>query len=245
MVSRFRKGTKHLITKVLGRYFWIFVENQLCADIANFIVFNQIEGDYLEFGVWRGDWFADFYAKISREWKNFHNHARLYCHEIDELWFQRKQFVAFDSFKGLPSVTTTDTPIHSAKEGIYSQPKRSFIKNIRRRGVDLDRVRILEGWFSETLNNESKQRLGLEKAAAIFVDCDLYESAVPVFKFISDFVHTGTVIIIDDWFRYEGDPRKGIQRAFYEWSEGNSQWTFAEIARCSANRIAFVCLDRR
>ena len=67
MVSKFRKGTKHLITKVLGRYFWIFVENQFCADIANFIVFNQIEGDYLEFGVWRVDWFADFCGEISHE----------------------------------------------------------------------------------------------------------------------------------------------------------------------------------
>lgn len=238
-----KKRIKHAVLKATRPYLGMFIESQFCVDIANFIVFNQIDGDYLEFGVWRGDWFADFYTNILRESKNYIKHARLYGHKIDESWIQRIRFFGFDSFEGLPSVKTRDTPIHFAK-GVYSSPKQFFIWNIGRKGVDMDRVGIVEGWYSETLNELTKQRLGLKKAAAIFVDCDLYESAIPIFQFINGLIHNGTVLIIDDWFRYQGHPGKGIQRAFHEWAESNPQWVITEIARCLANRIAFVFSDR-
>ena len=47
------------------------------------------------------------------------------------------------------------------------------------------------------------------------VDCDLYESAVPVFKFIEPFLQESTVIYIDDyWSDYRGNPKRGVSKSF-------------------------------
>jgi hypothetical protein len=58
----------------------------------------------------------------------------------------------------------------------------------------------------------------------INVDCDLYESAVPVFNFIEPLLQEGTVIYIDDLFAgYKGSPNKGVALAFLEWQK-ESRW---------------------
>jgi len=56
------------------------------------------------------------------------------------------------------------------------------------------------------------------------IDCDLYESAVPVFNFIEPLLQEGTVIYMDDMFAgYKGSPKKGVAKAFLEWQE-RSRW---------------------
>jgi hypothetical protein len=58
------------------------------------------------------------------------------------------------------------------------------------------------------------------------VDCDLYESAVPVFKFIDPLLQEGAVIYIDDLFAgYKGSPSKGVARAFLEYQR-KTRWRF-------------------
>ena len=67
---------------------------------------------------------------------------------------------------------------------------------------------------------------GEPKIALATVDCDLYESAVPVFDFIEPLLQAGSVIYIDDLFvGNRGDPRKGVARAFLEYRK-HSPWRF-------------------
>jgi O-methyltransferase len=47
----------------------------------------------------------------------------------------------------------------------------------------------------------------------IWVDCDLYESTVPVLDFITEYIQDGTVIIFDDWYSFRADPDRGEQKA--------------------------------
>ena len=64
------------------------------------------------------------------------------------------------------------------------------------------------------------------KAALITVDCDLYESAVPVFKFVDDLIQEGSIIYMDDLFAgFKGSPMKGIARAFLEYQQ-KTKWRF-------------------
>ena len=61
------------------------------------------------------------------------------------------------------------------------------------------------------------------KASFINIDCDLYESAVPVFSHIDDLVQEGTILYIDDYFSgYKGNPLKGVSKALKEWQEISS-----------------------
>ncbi len=99
----------------------------------------------------------------------------------------------------------------------------------------------VSGWFEDTLNQNTKESLSIDKAALIFIDCDLKESADQILTFITDMIHDGTVIILDDYFRYKGHPKKGVQGAFNEWRNNHSFIHTAELTRCGANRVAFVC----
>ena len=66
------------------------------------------------------------------------------------------------------------------------------------------------------------------KAAFVCVDCDLYESAVPVFKFIEPFLQEGTILYLDDyWTGYRGKPNQGVSKAFKE-HQIRSEFKFEE-----------------
>ena len=58
------------------------------------------------------------------------------------------------------------------------------------------------------------------KIALCCIDCDLYESAVPVFNFIEPLLQEGTLIYLDDYFSgYKGSPKKGVALAFSQFQE--------------------------
>lgn len=215
--------------------------NQLFYDVANFVVYNQVAGDYLEFGVYQGDSLAKMYHSLLFQWETYKNHAAQFNHKYDSSYWQDIRFIAFDSFAGLPATQSKDTPEHFSRAGIYSMPLERFWKNIKDKGVEASKVITVPGWFDDTLATDVAKKHEIYKASIVFVDCDLYESAVPIFRFISDLIQDGTVIIIDDFFRYKGHPKKGIRRAFSEWLEKSPHIAVSELTRCWANRVVFVC----
>ncbi len=86
-------------------------------------------------------------------------------------------------------------------------------------GVDLGRVMLIRGWFAETLTPPLAGQLAVRRIAVAHVDCDLYLSAREVFAWLEGRVSPGTVVILDDWYAYDGesDPAMhGEQRALAE-----------------------------
>lgn len=88
-----------------------------------------------------------------------------------------------------------------------------------RHGIPRDKLITVKGFYSESLDEETKRRLQPGKAAVIYVDCDLYESTVPVLNFIKDFLQKGTIVVFDDWNCFLGDPDRGERRAFREFRQ--------------------------
>lgn len=219
--------------------------DQLAFDVTRFVVFNQIPGDYFEFGVFQGKSFSQMYKLLERAWQGYRGNESFLGHQTDEAFFARKRFFAFDSFEGLPVSHANDTPGHFHYEGTYSASQAQFMEHIKREGIDMSRVVVVPGWFDRSLTPETKSQNDLSAAALVFIDCDLYESTVPVLNFITDLIQDGTVIVVDDYFRYRGHPEKGIQRAMNEWLSRNPDIGIQELARCSANRVAFVCYRRQ
>jgi O-methyltransferase len=96
-----------------------------------------LDGDYLEFGVWRGRAFAAacYLAKSRAPSMNFY---------------------AFDSFCGLPDKNELDASGHQMfKAGEYSCSEREFLKNVRRTGANMKRVTTVPGWFDESLKADN------------------------------------------------------------------------------------------
>jgi len=163
-------------------------------DAIRFVKANKVQGDYWEFGVYKGDSFIMAYDFARRE-------------------SLAMKFIAFDSFQGLP---VTDEGGCFFK-GQYDCSMDAFDKRLKRAKVR-DAVGI-EGFYSESLSIALQEQFHLEKRkiAIVNIDSDLYSSAVEVLRFIGPFLQEGSIIMFDDWYAYGKLPRAGEQKAFDEW----------------------------
>lgn len=168
---------------------------------------NLHHGDYLEFGVYQGRAFIEAY-----------NLAK-------ELGYDDMHFYAFDSFEGLPEVRGQDAKYKHFHKGQYSCSEEEFISIIEAAGLDLNRTTTIKGFFDDSLTNELRLELLIKRAAIVWIDCDIYESTVPVLDFITDIITSGTFIAFDDWFSFGADPYAGEIRATREWLEKNKDIT--------------------
>lgn len=170
--------------------------------IMNFVHKCKIPGDYLEFGVFKGSTFFEVYriAKAKR---------------LNDM-----RFFAFDSFEGLPESKGIDKESRQFEKGEYHATIEQFKSHIKKHAVtggDPKDIVVVPGWFDKVLKPELKSRLKMKSAAVVWIDSDLYESAVQVLDFVVDLLVDGTIIVFDDWFLFKGNPNKGEQRAFREW----------------------------
>jgi O-methyltransferase len=204
---------------------------------ASFIAWNQVEGDYLEFGVFRGGSFSAAFLAIERQ-------RRIVTAEMPKSaafvqWLAAKpRYFAFDSFAGLP-------PGEAARQtdyvpGAFACSEDEFRANVKADGVDMVRVVTVPGMYDTSLVPSVKSNHQLKQAAMVFIDCDLYESTLPVLDFITDLVGQGTIITFHDWFRFKGSPDQGEQRACREWLARNPQIELIEYWREGPQAVSFL-----
>lgn len=205
---------------------------------ASFLAWNQIEGDYLEFGVYRGESFATSYQAITTRRKQ-HISNGFDTPEYNAWKNSPPRFFAFDCFEGLPGGGDEDRMV-DYYEGSYACSEKDFLDNIAKYGVDLKSVQTVKGLYDQTCTDSTKQKYQIQKAAMIFIDCDLYESTVPALNFVTDLVQQGTIIIFQDWFRFKGNPNAGEQRACNEWLAANPHLELIEYWREGPQSVAFL-----
>jgi hypothetical protein len=165
---------------------------------------NQIEGDYLEFGVYRGETFRNAIRAAGQGFRGSPQ-GRF-----------AGRFLAFDSFAGLPPVASMEEGSNPFRVGEFAASRVDFERTVGRL-LRHHPVEIVPGWFEDTLTEETAERLRLHRAAFVNIDCDLYESTVPVLRFITPLLQTGSVVYFDDWFSYRGSMQDGEPRAASEW----------------------------
>lgn len=192
--------------------------------IAEYLVGAQVSGDYCEFGVWQGTTFAHAFKMI-------------------EPLFPGRRFVALDSFEGLPEPTGIDSldgyTSHFYK-GQFESSVDAFKHNLRRNGVDLNKVLTVKGWFSETLSPQNAALTGIDKVAVAWIDCDFYESTVPVLDFLTSRLSIGSALSFDDWHCYRNHPDFGQQLAVREWLEKNPQLSLSPLFSFGWNGMVFT-----
>lgn len=92
----------------------------------------------------------------------------------------------FDSFEGLAE-EWGDT----WKKGDFKIPKLPRVRS---------NVKLVKGWFNETLPSFLKENPG--KVGFLHVDCDLYSSCKTIFELMESRLVPGTVIVFDEFFNY-------------------------------------------
>lgn len=184
---------------------------------------NEVDGDYFEFGCHRARTFRMALTEARR-------------HNLDTM-----KFLAFDSFQGLPAPQTGPT-ISYWTEGALATSTEDFRSMIDEHGIYTDNVELFKGYYDDSLTPELQKRLLDEgrKIAVTNIDCDLYESAKPVFDFIEPFLQEGSVIYLDDYFcGYKGSPVKGVARAFTEFQE-TSRFKFIQHLQVGWGGRSFI-----
>lgn len=204
---------------------------------ASFAAWNQVEGDYLEFGVYKGESFSVAYQAIEKN-RDTVRRANPDSKEIADWAMTRPRYFAFDSFEGLPPGEAERQSDYAA--GAYACSEAQFRNNVRAGGVDMDRVISVPGLYDRSLTPQVKVQHRLTRASVVMIDCDLYESTVPVLDFLTDLVGQGTILIFHDWFRFKGSPQQGEQRACREWLERNPQLELIEYWREGPQAVSFL-----
>jgi O-methyltransferase len=173
---------------------------QMLVNAFAYAQFEDVEGDYAEFGVFQGRTFVEAY-RVARRFPAI-----------------RRRFFAFDSFAGLPELAGGDAGARW-QAGQYAQDQAGFEARLRRARVAAQDVTIVPGFFDQSL--QRPDLIALDRVAVAWVDCDLYESTVPVLDYLTDRLVQGAVLAFDDWFCFRGDRHKGESRACTEWLERN------------------------
>lgn len=191
----------------------------------DFLYANEIEGDYFEFGCHRVRTF------------------RMALTEARHQNMDKMRFLAFDSFEGLPKIENpSEVAVSDYEQGRLATSESEFRRIVAEHGIYTDRIDTFKGFYKDSLNTDLQMRLLSEgrKASLICIDCDLYESAQPVFHFIEAFLQSGTLIYIDDYFvGYKGSPYDGLGKAFNEFQE-RSTWHFAPFLGVGGFGSSFI-----
>ena len=87
-------------------------------------------------------------------------------------------------------------------------------------------MKVVEGFFKDTIRNKHPREFGISVARVVFVDCDMKEPAKLVFKFIEPIIQQGMILVMDDYYSYKGGSSLGVSGAFMDFCDKNPniQW---------------------
>ena len=144
------------------------------------VIENEVEGDFIETGVWRGG--ACIYAKAIMKSYGITN---------------RKVWLA-DSFSGLPKSDGTKYEadkgdLHSKEEAL-SVSREEVENNFNTYGLLDENVEFLVGWFKDTL-----PKAPINKIAVLRLDGDMYESTINALDALYHKVSQNGYVIVDDY----------------------------------------------
>lgn len=159
---------------------------------------NDIVGDYVEFGVYKGD----SVIKSLNEHKKFYNWL-LGKYKSDESWrrenaknYKLNQFPTFhclDTFDGMPDNDESD---HEFKAKTFMSNLDLVKKDISKNNSLGIEVEYYKGLFSDNIE-AFKQNIKDKNIAIANIDCDLMFSTRDALNMIKDNISIGSVIMFD------------------------------------------------
>lgn len=178
---------------------------------------NHLRGDYWEFGVYKGD----SMLISSKQYEKFKawNTSQL---ESDELWRVKlardystyePMFIGFDTFFGLPA---NDEKNPNFDEGNFASRLES-VKSKLEKEIKKSSLKLVQGDFTKLQFYPSNLPI-----AILYIDSDLYESALAALKLSEPSLQIGSVILFDEFHGFNSDDSKGERRALSEFLESST-----------------------
>jgi hypothetical protein len=200
--------------------------------VREFLEKTNIEGFYIEYGVFNGESIKEAYYTLRN---------------------QVSKYIGLDSFSGLPAVDHEVDQSGSAMhkqfvKGNFCSQGYDFVRqNILSTGIHSDNILLVKGFFNESLNAELSAHLatiGNGKASIIHLDADLYSSTIQALEFSYSFMQTGCWLLCDDYWCYGGASSLGTHRALTDFLSAHPDILFQEYCSYSGWSKAFIIEKR-
>ena len=189
--------------------------------------FNDISGDYAEFGSHGGTTFAMAYGEIRRG-----RRAR-------KLW-------AFDSFAGLPEQTSEEDYHPRWKKGKMATSLDGFKDHCRRNRIPDDAYETISGFYHDTLSVDDDSGIALPTDIALaYVDCDLHSSTEFVLEFLQSRLKHGMIIAFDDYFCFSDRTISGERKAFLDVFGKDERFQFLPYVQFGWHGMSFILEERK
>jgi O-methyltransferase len=184
------------------------------------ISFNQITGDYAEFG----------YGS-----KTFG-----YAHEISSELHLKCKLWAFDSFEGLPEASSPHDIIPGYARGARAVTIPEAQRYLRwkglKQGADYE---LVPGFYHQSLFEPGLP----DEICLAYIDCNLYSSVSAVLTFLKPRLKNGMILAFDDYFCFSPTETSCERRAANEFfAEGS--WNLVPYMQFAVYGMAFF-VERR
>tara|TARA_B100000929_G_scaffold184206_1_gene145880 strand:- start:115 stop:828 length:714 start_codon:yes stop_codon:yes gene_type:complete len=213
------------IVSLIPPYLEFSVAKYLAIKKAMYITAHDAtNGSYLEFGVFTGSSF-NFAMKVNRK--------------IEKIFGKNNcEFIGFDSFKGFGKIKKGDENPRFG-DRTFSVNEKKVLENIKKCSKG-QKMRIVKGFYEDTIKNKTTQDLNIDKARVIMIDCDLKESALLALEFIRPAIQDGTIILFDDFVFFKGNENKGEFGAFNDFRKKYPEILFRRIFDYGYGSRAFI-----
>ena len=169
-------------------------------DAVKYVVANQIEGDFVECGVWKG-------GSIMTIIKT-----------LQQLQINDRHIHLYDTFEGMSIPTKEDVNLHdeTASSDYENHKKVTYAdltqvqKTILETGYDREKIHFIKGKVEDTIPKNMPNNISLLR-----LDTDWYESTKHELENLFTLVSKEGVIIIDDYMAWSG-AKKAVDEYFKE-----------------------------
>jgi O-methyltransferase len=148
------------------------------------IIQDNIPGDFIETGVWRGG-------------------ATIFMAGLNKIYGQNRKIYVADSFEGLPKPNPSLYPADDGDQhhtfNFLAVSLDEVKKNFQRYNLLDENVIFVKGFFEDSL-----KQLDIGPIALLRLDGDMYSSTIQVLDILYDKVVPGSYVIIDDYMAVYG-----------------------------------------
>ena len=204
---------------------------------------NHLDGDYVEFGVYKGDSLIDSIETYLgfRKWLSSQLISiepwRVNVAEQSPL-NKKMTFHGLDTFSGMPE-NSEDNFIYG--KGTFVGDKKSVETKVRIHLSDSVEIELYEGLFLETKVALQNKLLG-KKAAIINIDCDIKESTSDSLQIIENYLQVGSIVLFDDYNAFCANNQLGQRRALSDFNK-HTRFVFEKFFTYHFSGQAFLIVD--